>query len=685
MEEQNTNNKSNISEIISSNGNNKEAWVNLLCDINSDVSQKIHHDVISILKNNLKEKLNEEITLDILDFLVNYGEPSIIALIAKWDLINKMLFILRNECHSSVEVKKKIIFLSQKWGKKYENDKNFQIFVDNYKGLQKMGIIFPPLTYKLETYTKYISEEEAQTAQIKAKAMKNIKENNKKCNIESQNEDKMKNPLSSEIEKNENKESELKNENKIYDNKSIVINKESNHEENPYHDDNNRGNEENNRGNLNSKDEKVNENEENNISNGISLNKKDSNNDNIKDSNNGKNNEQIINIYNNDDKNSNNNNNLNNLISEINNITINEDKNNKNKNLFSEEQSEQSSRYPDFPSQFDKDTMSKLRSVKNKGKDNNDKPIKTNPGNLGNNINGSTPNGLDINNNTKLPNINKDIRKNPKMDETYKGMSEKYQTNITSGNKPFKYNTVNEKLLVKKHTLPTKSNPFEHNINYLGLKSKTFDVISFKRDLGNKLLQLNKWIDAGKFNFNSNQLKQGIKLIINEIPKCEHMMVQYQISNDRNGYAIVRNMKMDIEQTCSRYESLINDRIVEPFRSSFCGNSRQYYFNKCNLLGNQVNSYGMKNFEDYYKGSSGYGSSGSNYNYNNYNYGYGYGEMDFENYGDSGSSIGNTFSEFGNTVKDGLSFVGGKIKDTAVNGYNFVKGKVNDNNQYDDF
>ena len=93
----------------------------------------------------------------------------------------------------------------------------------------------------------------------------------------------------------------------------------------------------------------------------------------------------------------------------------------------------------------------------------------------------------------------------------------------------------------------------------------------------------------------------------------------------------------------------------------------------------------MKNFEDYYKGSSGYGSSGSNYNYNNYNYGYGYGEMDFENYGDSGSSIGNTFSEFGNTVKDGLSFVGGKIKDTAVNGYNFVKGKVNDNNQYDDF
>ena len=61
--------------------------------------------------------------------------------------------------------------------------------------------------------------------------MKNIKENNKKCNIESQNENKMKNPLSSEIEKNENKESELKNENKIYDNKSIVIKRESNHEE----------------------------------------------------------------------------------------------------------------------------------------------------------------------------------------------------------------------------------------------------------------------------------------------------------------------------------------------------------------------------------------------------------------------------------------------------------------------
>ena len=41
MEGQNTNNPFNISEIISSNGNNIDAWVNLLCDIYSDDSNKI--------------------------------------------------------------------------------------------------------------------------------------------------------------------------------------------------------------------------------------------------------------------------------------------------------------------------------------------------------------------------------------------------------------------------------------------------------------------------------------------------------------------------------------------------------------------------------------------------------------------------------------------------------------------
>ena len=603
MEGQNSNNTLNISEIISSNGNNKEAWVNLLCDIYSDDSNKIYHDVISFLKNNLEKILNVEITLDILDFLVNYGNPTIVALIARWDLINRISVFLKNEFNSSIEVKKKIIFLSQKWGKKYEKEKNFQNFVVNYKDLQKLGIIFPKLTYKLETYTKYISEEEAHTAQIKAKAIKNIKENNRKSNVEIQNENKMKSPLSTEKEKNEIKKLELEDK-KMYDKESIAIKNESNHEENPYHDNNNRGNDENNKYNFINKDEIDNEN------NGIILNKKDSNNDKNIDNSDNINNEGNLNYK--DDKNSNNNNNLNILINEINSITYNEDINDKNRNLFSEEQSEQSSRYPIFPSQFDNDSMTKLRSGKKNGEDDNKKSIKKKPENQGINMNGITPNGLDINKNTQLSNIIKHNENNKKMDKIENGMKEENKRNV---NKPFKNKTFNDNYYVKKPTLPTNSNPFKHNIDYLGLKSNTFDLNSFKRDLDNKIQQLNKWINAGRFNFYNNQLKEGIKAIINEIPKCEHMMVQYHNSNYRNALEIVRKIKMDIEQTCSRYESLVNDRIVEPFISSFNGNSRQYYFNKCNLLGNQGYSNGMRNFDDYYKGSYGYGSSGSNYNF----------------------------------------------------------------------
>ena len=60
-------------------------------------------------------------------------------------------------------------------------------------------------------------------------------------------------------------------------------------------------------------------------------------------------------------------------------------------------------------------------------------------------------------------------------------------------------------------------------------------------------------------------------------------------------------MRMDIEQTCERYEALINGRIVEPFYSSFSGNTRQYYFNKNNILGIQNNAGTMGNFDNYYK------------------------------------------------------------------------------------
>ena len=140
-------------------------------------------------------------------------------------------------------------------------------------------------------------------------------------------------------------------------------------------------------------------------------------------------------------------------------------------------------------------------------------------------------------------------------------------------------------------------------------------------------------------------LNQKIRLILN---------------NDQTGFIVARNMRNDIEQTCSRYEDLMNNRRVDIFCSSFTGNTRRYYFNKNSMFLNRDNSIPMDNFNDYYKNCPSSGSYNSQY------------------YKEKEVTIGDRINDFGNTVKDGLFFVGGKIKDTAVSGFNFVKEKIND-------
>ena len=73
-----------------------------------------------------------------------------------------------------------------------------------YNSLKKGGIIFPPLTYKLETFSKYITDEEVQCAQIKANAINKIKKDNEKSIKESLNNvNNFANPFSGSGELNE--------------------------------------------------------------------------------------------------------------------------------------------------------------------------------------------------------------------------------------------------------------------------------------------------------------------------------------------------------------------------------------------------------------------------------------------------------------------------------------------------
>ena len=555
MKEENNKSK-NISVIISSNGNNKEAWENLLNNIISNDSN-INNDIISNIYQFLIEKTYIEINLDILDFIVQYGSLSMIEIFVNKNLSKQILELLKNNSKSSLNVQKKIIFLIQKWARKYEKEKQqiYSVFINNYKSLKKAGITFPPDNFKITTYEKYISDEEAE---------------NFINRIKTDNENSFANPFLSEMIETNNK-----GDKKIFTNESYLKkNLDDDNEENPYNQDNKFNN-------------------------------------NIKSNNNFNNNYNM-----------NSNKHLGN-----NNIGLNEQK----------------SHYPKFPSQFKTDIMNNL------GKNNNIRQNNNIYLNNKNNYMNNNCNKINNNNYNRTNNYNNNINKN-----NYNNFNNNYNYNnnrIISNNKNFNNNFSSQN---------------NNNLN---------DFISYKKILGNRLLQLNSWIDEGIYSPNFCKLKEGIIEIINEIPKCENKMNKCIMNRDKKGYETYRNMKMDMEQTCSRYEDVVNNRDVEPFTSSFFGNSRQYYFNKRQMFGNKKISV-PNNFNDYYKNIN---NSYENSNQNSYG-----GSYNRNNYDEREVSVEDKLVEYGGKVKDGLSYVGGKIKDTAISGFNYVKNKIYEDDDLSD-
>ena len=598
MKEENSRSKE-ISNIISSNGNNKKAWENLLKNIISNDSN-INNDIISDIYQFLIKKSNIEINLDILDFIIQYGSSTIIELFVNKNLSKQILELLKNNSKSSVNIQKKIIFLIQKWARKYEKEKEqiYSDFINNYKSLQNAGIMFPPNNFKMVTYEKYISNEEAQ---------------NIKNKIKIDNENNFANPFLSEKKEINNKE-----EKKNFTNESFLKkNLDNDNEENPYNQDN-----------------KI-------------------NNNNIKNNNNFDNN--------------------------YNNLNSKEHQGNNYNGL-----NEQKSHYPKFPSQFNNDIMNNLGKNSNNIRQNNNNKANNSNNNSKNqfpNYNNSynnKNNNMNINFN-KINNNNNNNRNNNSHNNFNRNIN--YNNNINNNNCNNQYNNnnnfnnnnaINYNCANSNYNNRNVNNNKNYNFSSQN-NNNLMDFISYKKTLGNRLLQLNSWINEGKYSYNFCKLKEGILEIINEIPKCENKMNKCRIYNDKKGYEIMRNMKMDMEQTCSRYEELVNDREVEPFNSSFFGNSRQYYFNKRQMFGNKQNSI-PNDFNDYY--------NNNNYENSNQNsYGVSYNR---KNYDEREVSVEDKLMEYGGKVKDGLCFVGGKIKDTAISGFNFVKDKINEDDDLSD-
>ena len=150
----------NINSIYSTQGKLKKDWEYFIKDINNDsCSDKI----VSLLNQNMKDTPKNELTVDIIDFIIDYGNQKMISLIAQKQFLDIFLNLLKSETNAGVEIQKKVIYLTQKWSKKYNGNQNYSIFMDNYNFLKKNGIVFPPDSFVLKTYDNYISKEDIQT------------------------------------------------------------------------------------------------------------------------------------------------------------------------------------------------------------------------------------------------------------------------------------------------------------------------------------------------------------------------------------------------------------------------------------------------------------------------------------------------------------------------------------------
>ena len=146
-----------INGIYSNNGNQKKDWENFIKDINNN---SCNEQIIFLLQKNMKENPQNEITVDIIDLIVDYGSPKILNLIAQKQFLDSFLNLLKSETKAGVENQKKVIYLTQKWAKKFDKNPSFSIFMDNFNFLKSNGIAFPPDNFMMKTYDKFISQEE---------------------------------------------------------------------------------------------------------------------------------------------------------------------------------------------------------------------------------------------------------------------------------------------------------------------------------------------------------------------------------------------------------------------------------------------------------------------------------------------------------------------------------------------
>ena len=548
-----------LDQIYNTKGRDKNSWKELIFSIKNCT---FYSGIIYYFNQRIIREPSNVLTLDILDFLIDYGPINLLRELSKIDLMINILNLLKKSSGSGPEVQKKGIYLTKKWFEIANNhrEQNFEGFIRNYYELNNKGISFPPSGYKLNTYEQYISIFEINNLLLNNN-IQNLNNNNNKYYM---NNDSNITPFEQESKYNNNDDipSSDKPQLNNYENHSNF----QKYDMNIYY--NNRISE-----NINKE-----------------INDSDFSNKNYFD---GK--EKSKDFYEN---------NLNNKKE------IEED--NKGSNPFKILNEKMG-----FPEQFENKFSSlKYSSFSNKPENNNENDNlensrypQYNEQKFNNNIKHpddeiETPIGVDLysaplfNDVTETPFGNKSPIPKPNkqyntiynnefksyMEVTY-GNNNKNNNNINNNSYNIIKNNTNENKIIKQnniYNIPKNQNKInESNSN---MNDSNNAALLYKHTWSFKISLINEWIDKGTNDTNEEQLKTGIKNILYEYNKIESLLQKNNKEEDLNSVSIILKLKSDMNQTCYRYERFINRQSYEKFYSAFDGNINVYNFNKEYLL-----------------------------------------------------------------------------------------------------
>ena len=139
----------NIMNIYLLKENNSDSWNVLNKEITKENADE---GIFSYIKNKINEEPNNELNLDIIDYIIDKGSNSFIDKIFQpgfFDLLTDKTIENNNK---NLEIKQKSLFLIKKWFDKF-NDK-YKALLEKYNKYKNEGIVFPEKSFK--TYDKYI-------------------------------------------------------------------------------------------------------------------------------------------------------------------------------------------------------------------------------------------------------------------------------------------------------------------------------------------------------------------------------------------------------------------------------------------------------------------------------------------------------------------------------------------------